>query len=172
MESSWKKTKLEVFRIAWRESTSTYRKALKAIRSAYFPAGLLKVRTPVRIRTGKEFNPDPPPLDISRALVSLRPPCGVRCAWHTHTHTHGRMNQCCSDYRLFCKTKHIATSDILDKSYISFSRIMSPVSPREHEVSPPQRSLSPPAELAAYSKNRTEPNRSRLLNERVQNSVS
>ncbi len=40
MESSWKKTKLEVFRIAWRESTSTYRKALKAIRSAYFPSPL------------------------------------------------------------------------------------------------------------------------------------
>ncbi len=58
-------------------------------------AGLLKVRTPVRIRTGREFNPDPPPLDISSTLVSLRPPCG---------HTHGRMNQCCSDYRLFCKS--------------------------------------------------------------------
>ncbi len=28
----------------------------------------------------REFNPDPPPLDISSALVSLRP-------WHTHTHT-------------------------------------------------------------------------------------
>ncbi len=34
---------------------------------------------------------------------------------HARTHAHGRMNQCCSVYRLFCKTKHIATSDILDK---------------------------------------------------------
>ncbi len=37
---------------------------------------------------------------------------------HTHTHTHGCMDQCCSVYRLFCscfQTKHIATSDILDK---------------------------------------------------------
>ncbi len=33
----------------------------------------------------------------------------------THAHTHRRMNQCCSNYRLFCKTKHIATSNILDK---------------------------------------------------------
>ncbi len=39
----------------------------------YPKAGLLKVRTPVRIRTGREFNLDPPPLDISSALVSLRP---------------------------------------------------------------------------------------------------
>ncbi len=54
-----------------------------------------------------------------------------------HTHTSGRMNQCCSDYRLFCKTKHIATSNILDKPSILFSRIMSPVSPRKREVSPP-----------------------------------
>ncbi len=29
MERSWRKTKLEVFRIAWRESTLSYRKALK-----------------------------------------------------------------------------------------------------------------------------------------------
>ena len=36
MERNWKKTKLEVFRIAWRESTSTYRKALKTPRSTYF----------------------------------------------------------------------------------------------------------------------------------------
>ncbi len=126
--------------------------------TTYCRSGLLKVR----IRTGREFNPDPPPLDISSALVSLRPPRGVRGTrththTHIHTHTHGRMNQCCSDYRLFCKTKHIATSDILDKPQISFSRIMSPVSPREREVSPSRRSLSPPAELAAYSKKRTEP---------------
>ncbi len=33
----------------------------------------------------KSFNPDP--LDISSALVSLRPPCGTR-GTHTHTHTH------------------------------------------------------------------------------------
>ncbi len=61
-------------------------------------------------------------------------------------HTNRRMNQCCSDYRL---SKHIATSDILYKPLLSFSRIMSPVSPREREVSPSRRSLSPPAELAA-----------------------
>ncbi len=29
MESSWRKTKLELFRIAWQESTLFYRKALK-----------------------------------------------------------------------------------------------------------------------------------------------
>ncbi len=116
--------------------------------------GLLKVRTPVRIRTGREFNPDPPPPDISSARVSLRPPCGARGTHtHTHTHTHGCMNQCCRDYRLFCKTKHIATSEILDKPQIPFSRIMSPVSPRKPPPPPPR--LSPPAELAAYSKNRT-----------------
>ncbi len=32
-------------------------------------AVLLKVRTPVRIRTQKEFNPDPPQFHISRALI-------------------------------------------------------------------------------------------------------
>ncbi len=31
MERSWRKTKLEVFRIAWRESTLSYRKALKLL---------------------------------------------------------------------------------------------------------------------------------------------
>ncbi len=36
MELSWRKTKLEVFRIAWRESTLSYRKALKTARSDYF----------------------------------------------------------------------------------------------------------------------------------------
>ncbi len=41
------------------------------------------------LRTGREFNPDPLPLDISNALVSLRPPCGTRgTQTHTHTHTH------------------------------------------------------------------------------------
>ncbi len=52
---------------------------------AYKPA-LLKVRTPVRIRTGREFNPDRPP------LVSLRPPCGAR-GTHT-TRAHGPVLQC------------------------------------------------------------------------------
>ncbi len=33
MERSWRKTKLEVFRIAWRESTLSYRKAFKTARS-------------------------------------------------------------------------------------------------------------------------------------------
>ncbi|MCL5130610.1 hypothetical protein, partial [Algibacter sp. L4_22] len=36
MERSWKKTKLEVFRISWKESMIAYRKALKTARSAYF----------------------------------------------------------------------------------------------------------------------------------------
>ncbi len=36
MERSWRKTKLEVFRIAWRENTFSYRKALKTARSDYF----------------------------------------------------------------------------------------------------------------------------------------
>ncbi len=33
MERSWRKTKLEVFRMAWQESTLSYRKALKTARS-------------------------------------------------------------------------------------------------------------------------------------------
>ena len=36
MERNWKKTKLEVFCISWKESSITYREALKAARSAYF----------------------------------------------------------------------------------------------------------------------------------------
>ncbi len=36
MERSWRKTKLDVFRMAWRESTLSYRKALKTARSDYF----------------------------------------------------------------------------------------------------------------------------------------
>ncbi len=36
MERSWRKTKLEVFCIAWQESTLSYRKALKTDRSDYF----------------------------------------------------------------------------------------------------------------------------------------
>ncbi len=36
MERSWRKTKLEVFHIAWQESTLSYRKALKTARSDYF----------------------------------------------------------------------------------------------------------------------------------------
>ncbi len=36
MEHSWRKTKLEIFRIAWRESILSYRKALKTARSDYF----------------------------------------------------------------------------------------------------------------------------------------
>ncbi len=34
-KNSWRKTNLEVFRIAWRESTLSYRKALKTDRSDY-----------------------------------------------------------------------------------------------------------------------------------------
>ncbi len=36
MERNWRKTKLEVFRNAWQESTLSYRKALKTARSDYF----------------------------------------------------------------------------------------------------------------------------------------
>ena len=36
MERSWRKTKPEVFRIAWRESNLSYRKALKTAKSDYF----------------------------------------------------------------------------------------------------------------------------------------
>ncbi len=36
MEHSWRKTKLEVFRVAWRESILSYRKTLKTARSDYF----------------------------------------------------------------------------------------------------------------------------------------
>jgi len=36
MERNWKKNKLEVFRISWKESSIAYRDALKAARSAYF----------------------------------------------------------------------------------------------------------------------------------------
>ncbi len=36
MERGWRKTKLEVFRIAWRESTLSYRKAFKTAKSVYF----------------------------------------------------------------------------------------------------------------------------------------
>ncbi len=36
MERSWRKKNLEVFHIAWRESTLSYRKALKTDRSDYF----------------------------------------------------------------------------------------------------------------------------------------
>ncbi len=35
-ERSWRKTKLDVFRMVWRESTLSYRKALKTVRSDYF----------------------------------------------------------------------------------------------------------------------------------------
>ncbi len=73
------------------------------------------------------------------------------CVAYTHTHA----GAWTSVYRLFFKTKHIATSDILDKPWLSCSRIMSPVSPRKRKVSPFRRSLSPPEELAAYSKNQT-----------------
>ncbi len=36
MERSWRKTKPEVYCIAWQESTLSYRKALKTARSDYF----------------------------------------------------------------------------------------------------------------------------------------
>ncbi len=35
-EGRWRKTKLEVFRIAWRESTLSYRKTLQMAKSDYF----------------------------------------------------------------------------------------------------------------------------------------
>ncbi len=45
IERSWRKTKLEVFRIAWQESTLSYRKALKTARSDYFLSLLEKQKT-------------------------------------------------------------------------------------------------------------------------------
>ncbi len=45
MERSWRKTKLEVFRIAWRENTLSYRKDLKTARSVYFTSLLEKKQT-------------------------------------------------------------------------------------------------------------------------------
>ncbi len=51
MERSWRKTKLEVFRLAWRESTLSYRKALKTARSDYFSSLLEQTNiTPVFIQ--------------------------------------------------------------------------------------------------------------------------
>ncbi len=46
----------------------------------------------LRIRTGREFNPDPPPLYISSALVSLRPPLGTHT--HARTRAHEPVLQC------------------------------------------------------------------------------
>ncbi len=45
MERSGRKTKLEIFRKAWRESTLSYRKALKTARSDYF-SSLLEENKP------------------------------------------------------------------------------------------------------------------------------
>ncbi len=42
MERRWRKTKVKVFRMAWRESTLSYRKALKTARSDYFSSLLEK----------------------------------------------------------------------------------------------------------------------------------
>ncbi len=82
----------------------------------------------------------------------------LRVARVAHTHTHRRMNQCCSDYRLFCKTKHIATSYILDKPLILFSRIMSPVSPRERGFAFPTQLFSTGRVSSVFKEpNRTEP---------------
>ncbi len=54
MERSWRKTKLEVFRIAWQESIISYRKALKTARSDYFSSLLEenKHNPPVFIQYG------------------------------------------------------------------------------------------------------------------------
>ncbi len=84
------------------------------------------------IRTGREFNPDP-------ASTWYITQTFVWHAWHTHTHTHtgAWTMQCLQTLLLLFQTKHIATSDILDKPELSFSGIMSPVSPREREVSTP-----------------------------------
>ncbi len=45
MERSWRKTKLEVFHIAWRESTLSYIKALQTARTDYF-SSLLEENQP------------------------------------------------------------------------------------------------------------------------------
>ena len=36
LERKWRHTKLEVFRLAWKDSTVQYRRALAAVRSSYF----------------------------------------------------------------------------------------------------------------------------------------
>ncbi len=64
---------------------NTVQSKISSVKSVSFPKSW--IYNLLNVRTRREFNPDPPPLDISSALVSLRPPCGVR---HTHTHTHTR----------------------------------------------------------------------------------
>ncbi len=89
----------------------------------------------------------------------------LRAAYVAHTRAHEPVLQW---LQTFCKTKHIATSDILYKPLVSFSRIMSLVSPRERGFAFPTQSFS----TGRVSRVFKEPNRSRLMNERVQNSVS
>ncbi len=48
MERSWRKTKVEVFFISWRESTISYRKALKTTRSDYFLSLLEEIKPNLR----------------------------------------------------------------------------------------------------------------------------
>ncbi len=100
------------------------------------------------LRTGRELNPDPPRLRISSALVSLWPPCVA----HAHA---GAWTSVAVFTDSFVRQSAWQLATFWINLKLSFSRIMSPVSPREREVSPSRRSLSPPAELAAHSKNRT-----------------
>ncbi len=112
---------------------------------------LLKVRTPDRegIKSGPDFV-----FQVHSYHSDLR-------AWHTHhaharTHTHaGAWTSVAVFTDSFVRQSALQLATFWINLKLSFSRIMSPVSPREREVSPSRRSLSPPAELTAHSKNRT-----------------
>ncbi len=82
---------------------------LLTISHRFSMGALLNVQTPVQI--WREFNLDPSSTwHFKRTRITQT---SVRRAWYTHTHA-GAWT-CCSVYRLFCKTTHIATSNILDK---------------------------------------------------------
>ncbi len=67
---------------------------------------LLKVQTPDRegIKSGPASTSY-----FKRTCITQTSVRGPHARTHTRTHARGRMNQCCSVYRLFCKTKRIAT---------------------------------------------------------------
>ncbi len=109
---------------------------------------LLKVQTPDRegIKSG-------PASTSYFKRISLRPPCVA----HTHTHA-GAWTSVAVFYRLFCRPKRIATSNIWINRMLSFSRIMSP-----RGFAFPTQSFSTGRVSSAFK----EPNRSRLVNEKL-----
>ncbi len=107
------------------------------------------------LRTGRELNPDPTSYFKCTRITqtSVR---GTHTRTHTHTHTHaGAWTSVAVFTDSFVRQSALQLATFWINLKLSFSRIMSPVSPREREVSPSRRSLSPPAELTAHSKNRT-----------------